>query len=75
MATNPRSERLTAEWFFQIDFGPDLKAELDNGIIRMMTGGSYDHARIQMNLYRFLGNMLRGSGCRPFGLDMAVRTD
>jgi Uma2 family endonuclease len=64
---------LTAEEFYQIDFGPDLKAELDNGYIRMMAGGTRDHSRVQGNLIRFLGNALRGSGCRPYGSDMSVR--
>lgn len=64
---------LTIEEFLQIDFGPDLKAELDNGYIRMMAGGTRDHARVRMNLYRYLGNALRGSGCRPYGSGMGVR--
>ncbi len=64
---------LTADEFYQIDFGPDLKAELDNGYIRMMAGGSRDHARIQANIIIALGNRLRGSGCHPYGSDMSVR--
>jgi len=64
---------LTAEEFYQIDFGPDLKAELDNGVIRMMAGGTRDHARVQGNLMVALGTRLRGSGCRPYGSDMSVR--
>lgn len=72
MAT--RSDRLlTADEFLQIDFGPDLKAELDRGVIRMMGGGVYGHSRIQMNLWGFLRAALRGSSCRPHGSDMAVR--
>ncbi|GGB20278.1 hypothetical protein GCM10011380_07320 [Sphingomonas metalli] len=69
--TTPRL--LTADEFLQIDFGPDLKAELDNGYIRMMAGGSRDHARVQANIIIALGPRLRGSGCRPYGSDMAVR--
>jgi len=65
---------LTAEEFYQIDFGPELKAELDNGVIRMMAGGTRDHARVQGNLMVALGTRLRGSGCRPYGSDMSVRT-
>jgi Uma2 family endonuclease len=64
---------LTAEEFYQIDFGPDLKAELDNGYIRMMAGGSRDHARVQANIIIALGLRLRGSGCRPYGSDMSVK--
>ena len=65
---------LSVEEFLQIDFGPGLKAELDDGYIRMMAGGSRAHARVRMNLYRFLGEALRGSGCRPFGSALGVRT-
>lgn len=57
-----------------MDFGPDMKAELDNGIIRMMAGGSRDHASVQANLIAFTRSALRGSGCRPHGSDMAIRT-
>lgn len=39
----------------------------------MMGGGTFAHSRIQMNIYRFLGAALRGSGCRPHGSDMAIR--
>lgn len=74
MASDLHYRLLTAEEFLRIDFGPDMKAELDNGIIRMMAGGTRDHARIQANLTIVLGNALRGSGCRPYGSDMAVRT-
>lgn len=65
---------LTAEEFIQIDFGRDLKAELDDGVIRMMAGGTRDHARVRANLTASLRSALRGSGCRPYGSDMAVRT-
>lgn len=64
---------LNADEFMQIDFGPDLKAELDNGVIRMMAGGTRQHARIQANIIAFLRTQLRGSGCRPYGSDMGVR--
>ncbi len=74
MATNPHYRLLTAEEFLEIRFPPGMKAELEDGIIRMMAGGSRAHARVQMNLYAFLRETLRGSGCRPYGSDMAVRT-
>ena len=70
----PYPRLLTVEEFLQIDFGPGLKAELDRGVIRMMAGGTREHARVQANLMRFLGIALRGSGCRPYGSDMQVRS-
>ena len=74
MQDHPHDRLLTWDEFFQIDFGPDLKAELDNGVIRMRSGSTRAHACVQANLSCSFGNALRGSGCRPFGSDMAVRT-
>jgi Uma2 family endonuclease len=74
MAAQPVYPPLSAEHFLEIDFGSDRKAELDRGVIHMMAGGSAAHARVAGNILRFLGPILRGSGCRPYGSDMAVRT-
>jgi len=74
MATLPEPNLITSAQFLQIDFGPDIKAELDNGIIRMMAGGTAAHARVQSNTMLALGVALRGTGCRPYGSDMAVNT-
>ncbi|KQS04410.1 hypothetical protein ASG11_09230 [Sphingomonas sp. Leaf357] len=73
MATHPDYPLLTAEDFLDIDFG-DHKAELDNGVIRMMAGGTARHAEVQINVLAWLRQNLRGSGCRPYGPDMATRT-
>lgn len=64
---------LSAAGFLEVDFG-DLKAELDNGIIRMMAGGSARHAEVAGNIQAFLRTALRGSGCKPYTSDMATRT-
>lgn len=74
MATQTEYPLLSAEQFFEINFG-DLKAELDNGTIRMMAGGTARHASVQINIIAALRQRLRGSGCRPYSSDMAVRTD
>ncbi len=73
MATRPEYPLLTAEEFLEIDFG-DKKAELDNGVIRMMAGGTARHAQVQTNVIVALASRLRGSGCRPYNSDMAART-
>lgn len=73
MATQPDYPLLTAEDFLDIDFG-DRKAELDNGVIHMMAGGTRRHARVQGNIFAALAIRLRGSGCAPYGPDMAART-
>ncbi len=74
MATDMQPRLLTVEEFLQIDFGPDLKAELDNGTVRMMAGGTRAHDRISINLITELSLRLRGSDCRPSGSDMGIRT-
>ncbi len=74
MASHARTELITVEDFLDINFG-DRKAELDNGVIRMMAGGTFAHARVQGNIFRHLAAALRGSGCRPFGSDAGVLTN
>ncbi len=73
MATRPEYPLLSADEFLDIDFG-EKKAELDNGVIRMMAGGTARHARVQMNILVALANRLRGTGCVPYNSDMATRT-
>ena len=74
MATYPDQSLLTADEFLRIDFGPDIKAELDEGVIGVMRDRSVEQARIQANFMRFLGPALRGTGYRPFGSVIGVRT-
>ncbi len=71
---NPAYRLLDAREFFEIDFGAERRAELDQGVIRMMAGGTRAHARVQANLLAWLRAALRGSGCRPYGSDMAIKT-
>jgi Uma2 family endonuclease len=70
---------LTVEEFLAIQWdSSDTKAELDNGvirIIRMMAGGTADHSRVQGNIFASLFAKLRGTDCRPHGPDMAVLVD
>lgn len=73
MATYPDYPLLTASEFLEIDFG-DRKAELDNGVIRMMAGGTARHAEVGGNIFAWLRQQLRGSACRPYNSDMATRT-
>ena len=50
------------------------KAELDDGMIYMMTGGSRAHSRITANIIVALGNRLKGSGCAPYDSNFGCRT-
>lgn len=73
MLLNPAYRRLEIDEFLAIDFG-DAKAELDDGLIFMMAGGNARHAQIAGNMFAWLHQRLRGSGCLPFNSDFAVRT-
>jgi Uma2 family endonuclease len=76
MATNPINpayRKVEVDEFLEMEFG-DAKAELVDGTIFMMAGGSPRHAAIAANLIIALGGKLRGSGCRPYGSDLAART-
>ena len=66
-------DRISIEEFLAMDFA-GRRAELDDGVIRMMSGGSEQHSRIAVNILIALGNKLRGSGCRPYGSDLAMQT-
>ena len=73
LALDAAYRRVTVREFLVMDLG-EAKAELVDGIILMMAGGSPRHAAIAANLTIALGNRLRGTGCRPYGSDLAVRT-
>lgn len=73
MATQPEYPLLTADEFLQIDFG-ERKAELDNGVIRMMAGGTARHAQVQGNIFSSIRLQLRGTGCAAYISDMAAQT-
>lgn len=73
MRRDPAYRPITADEFLDMDFGTDKKFELDNGVIYMTTGGTEPHAWVQGNILFWLRQRLRGSGCRPYGSDMAVR--
>ena len=70
---NPAYRPVTVREFLAMDLG-DGKAELVDGLIQMMAGGAPRHAAIAANLIAALVTRLRGTGCRPYSSDLAVRT-
>ncbi|OQW41535.1 MAG: hypothetical protein A4S12_08100 [Proteobacteria bacterium SG_bin5] len=70
---DPACRKMTVQEFLDADLG-DAKAELVDGVIFMMAGGSAQHAAIATNLIALLRTRLRGQGCRPYGSDLAVQT-
>jgi Uma2 family endonuclease len=73
IALDPAYRRVSVREFLAMDFG-GAKAELEDGLIYMMSGGTEAHARIAANVLMYLGPRLRGSGCRPYGSDFAAQT-
>ncbi|MBB3347482.1 Uma2 family endonuclease [Sphingomonas sp. BK069] len=64
---------LTAERFLSIDFGEE-KAELDRGVIRIITGATKRHGEVAGNVLTFLATSLRGSGFADYSSQLATRT-
>lgn len=73
MRHDPAYRKITAAEFLEMDFGTDKRFELHDGVIYMMTGGTESHAWVQVNIVSWLRVKLRGSGCRPYNGDMALR--
>lgn len=72
MRADPAYRKITADEFLAMDFGTDRRFELADGVIVMMAGGTEAHAWVQTNTLLWLRQRLRGTGCRPYGPDMAV---
>lgn len=73
LALDPAYRRVTVREFLDMDFR-GARAELEDGLIFMMAGGSEEHSRIAGNILAFLRQKLRGTGCRPYGSDFAAQT-
>lgn len=73
MRSDPAYRKITADEFLAMDFGTDKRFELEDGVIVMMAGGTEPHAWVQGNILTWLRPRLKGTGCRPYGPDMAVR--
>ena len=67
--------RMTPEEFYAWQEPMDEKYELVDGFpVKMMTGASRRHDQIVVNIIVALGRQLRGTSCRGFTGDTAVRT-
>jgi Uma2 family endonuclease len=66
----PRFE--TAEAFIAWAEAQPARYELVDGIVRMMTGGSANHARLARNALMALTRRLGAGPCEAFGGDLAV---
>ncbi len=74
IALDSAYRRISVEEFLAMDFR-GAKAELEDGLIYMMAGGSEEHARVAGNIMVYLAPRLRGTGCRAYGSAFATRTE
>ncbi len=73
VALDSAYRRVSIEEFLRMDFA-EAKAELIDGVIFMMAGAASEHNLVAGNVFAALRTRLRGSGCRPYGSDQAVKT-
>jgi Uma2 family endonuclease len=73
LPNNPAYRAVEVREFLEMDFG-DAKAELVDGMIWVRKVESPRHAALVANIISIVGKRLRGSGCRPYGSDLAMRT-
>ena len=60
--------------YFEIEHRSEGRWEYVNGHVRLMAGGSDDHAMISSNIGRLLGNALVPRGCRVYVDNMKLHT-
>src|SRR6266487_5535716 len=68
-----RQSRYTPEEYLALERKADYKSEYVNGQIIAMAGASRSHNLIAGNLYRELGQQLRGRPCEAYISDMRVK--
>ena len=73
--SNALRRTMTLDEFLAWEDCQDLRHEFDGFQPVAMTGGTYAHDAISMNLARELGVRLRGTRCRPHGSNLKVRTN
>ena len=74
MGQAAESPRMTLEEYVEFEMGAAQKHEFINGEVYAMTGGTSEHARIQINLARALFKRLP-SHCIPTNADQRVYID
>jgi len=72
MAAHPQ-HWLTPEEYLEIERAGEFRHEYYNGQMYLMPGGSLQHALIQANMARELGNALRKRPCIVTGSDLRMR--
>jgi len=63
---------VTIEAYLQREEAAQERHEYLNGVVVAMSGGTRQHSQVKMNLYRELGNRLRGKDCEPYDNDYRI---
>ncbi|GAC1520936.1 MAG: Uma2 family endonuclease [Ktedonobacteraceae bacterium] len=65
---------MSVEEYLEMDrSSKEARYEYIDGYVRLLAGGTLDHATIGLNIASLLRNLLRGSSCRVFTSDARVR--
>ncbi len=64
----------TREEYLALEEQAEIKHEFFQGEIFAMAGGTFNHAKISLNIVVSLSNQLRGKNCTPMNSDMRVHT-
>ena len=70
MSTPARKTRLASEEYLAIERAAEFKSEFYDGVMYAMSGASYEHNLINVNLLANLHNQLRGGPCRALVNDL-----
>lgn len=74
MASNPKLPKMSVEEYLAFDRASlEAKYEYIDGFIRLMSGGTLDHAQVSGNIYAALASALRSSDCRAYNSDARVQ--
>jgi Uma2 family endonuclease len=73
LASRP-AEPMSVEAFLDWLGTQDARFELVDGRLTAMAGGTVRHADVALNIIGALRRKLRGTDCRAYGSDVAVRT-
>jgi Uma2 family endonuclease len=69
-------DRMTVQEYFRLDYTvPNEKYEYQDGMIRLMSGGSGAHSLISGNMYIALRQNFRSGPCTVFNSDMRVQIE
>lgn len=74
MVTQPSPRSMSVEeWRALERANPDTKYEYIDGNVYMMSGGSFNHARIAQNMVAVLNNIFGDGPCSAYNSDVRVR--